>query len=190
MDKINAKGLECPKPVILIKNALKEEDSASIIVDNEVARDNIKRFGENNGYRVVVIENDEGIELQLKKEDVNNDKSSSKEEVVVLIKSDEFGTGDSKLGSLLMKSFLVSLLESDRKVKSLIFMNSGVFLTTKNEEIIEVIKSFSDRGTAVFSCGTCLDFYSLKSELRVGEITNMYSSVDALLEKGNKVIIL
>ena len=191
MEKINAKGLECPRPVILIKKALESADEAQIIVDNEVARDNVKRFGENNGFDVVVIENSDGIELQLKKRaEETEDKKAEVEEVVVLIKSSKFGEGEEKLGNILMKSFLVSLLETDKKIKSLMFMNSGVFLTTKNEEILEVLKEFDKKGVTIFSCGTCLDFYSLKEELKIGEITNMYSTVDTLVESGVKVIIL
>ena len=191
MEKINAKGLECPRPVILIKKALESADEAQIIVDNEVARDNVKRFGENNGFDVVIIENSDGIELQLKKRaEENEDKKTETEEVVVLVKSSKFGEGDEKLGNILMKSFFVSLLESGKKIKSIMFMNSGVFLTTKEGEVLEIIKEFAKKGVAVFSCGTCLDFYSLKEELKVGEITNMYSTVDALVESGVKVIIL
>ena len=67
MERINAKGLECPKPVILIKKALERGDEATILVDNEVAKNNIKKFAENNNYQVVIIENKEGIELHLKK---------------------------------------------------------------------------------------------------------------------------
>ena len=190
MKKIDARGLECPKPVILIKKALEEADQASIVVDNQVARDNVKRFGENNSCQVVIIENNEGIELQLRKNiadiDVNN--TQIIEEVAVLIKSNEFGQGDPKLGAILMKSFLVSLLESNKKIKTLIFMNKGVYLTTDNLEAIEILKEIEKKGASIFSCGTCLDFYELKAELKVGQITNMYSSVDALVENGVKVI--
>ena len=190
MKKIDARGLECPKPVILIKKALEEADQASIVVDNQVARDNVKRFGENNSCQVVIIENNEGIELQLRKNiadiDVNN--TQIIEEVAVLIKSNEFGQGDPKLGAILMKSFLVSLLESNKKIKTLIFMNKGVYLTTDNLEAIEILKEIEKKGASIFSCGNCLDFYELKAELKVGQITNMYSSVDALVENGVKVI--
>lgn len=189
MKKIDARGLECPKPVILIKKALEEVDEASILVDNEVARDNVQRFGQNAGCKVTIVENDNVTELFLKKES-DKELVGLDEEVVVLIKSSLFGEGDPKLGNILMKSFLVSLLESDKKVKALIFMNSGVELTTRNFEIIEVLKVFEEKGSVIYSCGTCLDFYDLKEELKIGLITNMYSSVELLVGGGNRVITI
>lgn len=189
MKKIDARGLECPRPVILIKKAMDEVEEASILVDNEVARDNVQRFGHNAGCKVTIVENDNGTELFLKK---GSEKVviGLEEEVVVLVKSSLFGEGDSKLGNILMKSFLVSLLESDKKVKALIFMNSGVELTTRNLEAVEVLRSFDKKGTVIYSCGTCLDFYGLKEELKIGLITNMYSSVELLVGEGNRVITI
>ena len=70
------------------------------------------------------------------------------------------------------------------------FMNSGVFLTTKEGEILEVLKEFAKKEIDILSCGTCLDFYSLKEELKIGGITNMYSTADTLTESGIKVIVL
>ncbi|KAF0091739.1 MAG: SirA3 [Fusobacteria bacterium] len=189
MKKIDARGLECPRPVILIKKAMEEAEEASILVDNEVARDNVQRFGHNAGCKVTIVENDDVTELFLKKES-EKILGDVDEEVVVLIKTSLFGEGDPKLGNILMKSFLVSLLESDKKVKALIFMNSGVELTTKNLEIVEVLKAFEEKGTVIYSCGTCLDFYGLKEDLKIGLITNMYSSVELLVGEGNKVITI
>ena len=45
MKEIDARGLECPRPVILTKKALEETDEVSILVDNLAARENVKRLG-------------------------------------------------------------------------------------------------------------------------------------------------
>lgn len=190
MKKIDARGKACPQPVILIKKAMESEEKASILVDNAIARDNIGRFAESAGYRVnSILENQDGIELFLEKGEVLSREDGSAE-VVVLIKGSHFGEGDPRLGLLLMKSFLVSLLENRKKTKALIFMNRGVELTTINTEIIEILKEFEGKGTQILSCGTCLDFYNLKDKLKIGQITNMYTSVDLLVEGNVKVITL
>jgi len=36
-------------------------------------------------------------------------------------------------------------------------------------------------GVHIFSCGTCLEYYGVKDRLRVGSVTNMYDTVDAML---------
>ena len=33
-------------------------------------------------------------------------------------------------------------------------------------------------GVEIFSCGTCLDYYQLKDKLKVGNVTNMYETVE------------
>ncbi|WP_162473932.1 sulfurtransferase-like selenium metabolism protein YedF [endosymbiont 'TC1' of Trimyema compressum] len=189
MKQIDARGLECPKPVILTKKALEETNSISILVDNEVARDNVRRFGENGGFDVTILENSKGIELFLKKIK-GLEKTTNNSPVVVLIKKDVFGDGERALGELLMKNFLTSLLESDDKIGSLIFMNKGVVLTTTSEDAIPILKDLEAQGTRIFSCGTCLDFYELKDQLKIGEITNMYSATELLLKKNIRTIII
>ena len=187
--QIDARGLDCPKPVILTKKALEETDNISILVDNEVARDNVRRFGENGGYDVTILENSKGIELFLKNKG-NNQEENDRSPVVILIKTDVFGDGEKALGALLMKNFLISLLESDDAIENLIFMNKGVMLTTTSEAALPILKDLETKGTRIFSCGTCLDFYELKDQLKIGEITNMYSATELLLEKNVRTIII
>lgn len=189
MKKIDARGLECPQPVILIKRALGESDEASIQVDNDAAVANVRRFGENGGYEVTTLEEAGYTELFLKKSMVV-EKTRDHEGVVVLIKSDRFGEGDEALGTVLMKSFLVSLLESDTPLKALIFMNRGVHLTTTEGENLEKLIEIAGKGAALYSCGTCLDFYGLKGKLLVGEVTNMYSAVELLVDPRYKTITI
>ena len=189
MKQIDARSLGCPKPVILIKKALEETDNVSILVDNEIARDNVRRFGENGGYDVTILENSKGIELFLKKTK-RLKKTTNNNPIVVLIKADVFGDGERALGELLMKNFLSSLLESDDKIDSLIFMNKGVTLTTISKDVLPILKDLEVQGTRIFSCGTCLDFYELKDQLKIGEITNMYSSTELLLRKNIRIIII
>lgn len=187
MKKIDARGLECPQPVIMTKKALEEVTEVTTVVDNEVARDNIRRFGENGGYGVTVVEGNGDIEVTLvKKED--GVASSTDEQLTVLVKTDLFGEGDPELGSLLMKNFIISLGEG-KLPKTIIFMNKGVNLTTVNEGTVEVLKELENKGVTIFSCGTCLDFYELKEGLKVGEITNMYSATEELIQSDKRIII-
>lgn len=55
---IDARGRACPEPVIMTKNALDEnpEESFDILVDVEVAVENVTRFAKNSGYKVDVEE--------------------------------------------------------------------------------------------------------------------------------------
>lgn len=97
---------------------------------------------------------------------------------VILITSDKFGTGDDKLGTALMKSYLYALTENDVKPAKMFFINSGVKLTSSGTDVLESLNALKNSGVKIYSCGTCLDFYGLKEKLLIGEITNMYSIVE------------
>ena len=57
MNKLDARGLSCPEPVIMIRKAMmSKEDSYEIIVDNVASRENVTRFANHQGYNVKVTE--------------------------------------------------------------------------------------------------------------------------------------
>jgi len=62
---IDARGRACPEPVLMTKKAMESYSCVKVLVDNVTARENIKRFAKNNGYKIDILENDEGILLTL-----------------------------------------------------------------------------------------------------------------------------
>ena len=59
MNKLDARGLSCPQPVIMIQKAmLSKEPAYQIVVDNPAARENVTRYAEHQGYQVAVTEKD------------------------------------------------------------------------------------------------------------------------------------
>ena len=69
MERIDARGLSCPQPVVLAKSCIDKKGSGEfeIIVDTGTARDNITRLAENCGWAVAVRTEGEDIVLTLKK---------------------------------------------------------------------------------------------------------------------------
>jgi len=68
MKVIDARGLSCPQPVLLTKNALASKEAAyQVLVDNSTAKENVTRFATNSGYAVSVEEKDGEFVLNLKK---------------------------------------------------------------------------------------------------------------------------
>lgn len=68
MKKIDARGLSCPEPVILIRKAMLSGDSAyEIVVDNSASRENVTRCAEHEGYKVAVTEQSGEYTLTLTK---------------------------------------------------------------------------------------------------------------------------
>jgi tRNA 2-thiouridine synthesizing protein A len=62
---VNARGLPCPQPVILTRNALPEGEPITTIVDNDAARQNVACMAEKAGAAVQVEQKDDGIYLHI-----------------------------------------------------------------------------------------------------------------------------
>ncbi len=68
MTKVDARGLSCPEPVILISQAMKSGDSSyEITVDNRVSKENVTRYAEHQGYQVSSVEADGEFTLKIQK---------------------------------------------------------------------------------------------------------------------------
>lgn len=65
---IDARGLSCPQPVLMTKQALASGGNAyQVLVDNATARENVTRFAQNAGYQVKVSQQGEDFCLDLKR---------------------------------------------------------------------------------------------------------------------------
>jgi selenium metabolism protein YedF len=100
---------------------------------------------------------------------------------LLVLDSAGLGEGEPDLGEKLMKAFLNVLLESGELPAKIIFMNSGVFLTTEGSPALEILTRYQEQGAELLSCGTCLEYYGRKEKLRVGDPTNMKDTVQAMM---------
>jgi selenium metabolism protein YedF len=107
---------------------------------------------------------------------------SGKKELMIVIRSSGFGEGEPDLGEKLLKSFLQMFLNRNTIPDLIIFLNSGIFLTTKGTPLEDIIREFESKGTEILSCGTCLDYFERRDKLVIGQPTNMKDTVDAIME--------
>lgn len=197
--KIDCRGCVCPVPVILTKKELEKPEvtEVEVIVDNAVAKENLTKLGQSLNRPVEVREENGEFTVHLgpvQKRHIPVPENSGDQEPqlrresaeVVLIRSEFLGSGDEALGKILMKGFLFTLSETLPYPKKVLFLNSGVRLTTLNPEAVENLKKLEEQGVEILSCGTCLDFYQLKDKLGVGRIANMYDIVEALKSTTDK----
>lgn len=68
MTEIDARGLSCPIPVVKTKNAMDSDPAAEIVVlvDEEVARENVSRLARSRGYDVAAESSGDGYRLVMK----------------------------------------------------------------------------------------------------------------------------
>ncbi|MCE5196257.1 MAG: sulfurtransferase-like selenium metabolism protein YedF [Negativicutes bacterium] len=191
-------GLACPQPVINTKKAL---DSLSAgqslisIVDNAAAKENVTRFAINNGCTVNVEEKNGIYSLTLTKSKSMPAAAAPPAEIpstggkVIFVRSNRLGTGSDELGSLLIKSFFYAVSQTaDYLPAKIVLINSGVKLAVTDSPVLQDLQALAAAGVEVLACGTCLDFYGLKDQLAVGQISNMYSIYEVLA--GHAVLTL
>jgi len=68
MKPIDARGLSCPEPVIMIRKAMMSKEPAyEMIVDNVTSKENVTRYAEHQGYTVSVSEKNSEYTLMMQK---------------------------------------------------------------------------------------------------------------------------
>lgn len=68
-----------------------------------------------------------------------------------------------------MKGFIDTMKVYQQLPHTIFFLNTGVKLTTVNEEVIGVLKEIEGMGVEIYSCETCLKYYDLESRFAVGK---------------------
>ena len=99
---------------------------------------------------------------------------------VVLIGSDTLGSGDEKLGVILMSSFLRLLSQRGELPKAVVMLNTGVRLAARDTETVEFVKALEDKGVKVILCRTCVEYFGLEDGLDAGTIDGMVAIQDLL----------
>ena len=194
MEKIiDCKGMACPLPVVNAKKAaerLTTGDVLTVQVDNEIAVQNLTRFAEHKGFAVsadkkaekeyAVIMTVSGDAVDGEEEEIVCAVDARRKGMLVVLSANVMGTGDSKLGSSLMKAFVFALTKQDQLPDTILCYNTGAYLTCEGADTLEDLKLLEGEGVTILTCGTCLDFYGLKEKLAVGSVTNMYDIVERM----------
>jgi len=178
---VDARGLPCPKPVVLAKRALEESAEVEVLVDSEVALSNLRRMALSMGASFEVVQGEGHAVVRLSRADACP-ASPAFGGKVLLVTSDSIGRGSDELGSVLMRTFFYALLEARPLPSKVIFVNFGVKLTTHEGQVLEHLRELERRGVEIISCGTCLDYLGLRDSLKVGSVGDMFSIAQALME--------
>lgn len=185
--------MACPVPVVTAKRALEEAagETVQVLVDPGAPRENVTRFAAGRGYLLEESAVEGGFALTISGSgaagcSVAEEKPRSGR-TVMFFASDRMGDGPEELGRLLMKNFIITLLDLAELPDRMLFVNSGVFLTTEGSEVLEALDKLGNRGVEVLSCGACLDFFHRKEKLKAGAVTNMFTIAESLMQAGSVI---
>ncbi|MCI8503087.1 MAG: sulfurtransferase-like selenium metabolism protein YedF [Dorea sp.] len=198
MITVNAMGDNCPIPVIKTKKAMQAltgPETIEVLVDNEIAVQNVTKMATASGGQVSsqkITDGEFKITVQMEgalsaEEEEAGCMPDARDNTVVVVSSDRMGEGNDELGKVLIKGFIFAVTQLDTLPKTMLFYNGGATLTAEGSDSLEDLKSLEAQGVEIMTCGTCLDYYGLKEKLQVGTVTNMYSIVETMAKAGRIV---
>lgn len=195
MLELDYQGHACPYPVVetrkqILANAGKK---LTVLVDDDVCRDNVTRLAEKMGYQTLAAATADGYRLELTPPEMPAEATALSPQTtaagatVIYCGSDRMGSGDDAFGRVLLKNFLMTQLEIDPLPAAVLFVNSGVHLVCAGSDVLDTLQALKTAGIDIASCGLCLDFYNKKDQLKVGRITNMLDIVDIQHQAGRVI---
>ena len=204
MKELDVRSLACPGPVLKLRDLLDAGERAIILhVADQLSRSNVTRFATSRGAKVaaeasgdgsfvVTITADEGAVGARPGEDeflaceVPEGLGMTGPRVVQ-VTATTMGTGDDELGALLMRSFLKTQSQLERKPDAVLFYNDGVKLCCEGSVLLDDLEALESAGVEIIACGTCLNFFELADRLRVGRVTDMLEIASRLADAGKIV---
>ena len=189
--QIDAKGKQCPLPVIEAKNAISGMTEAGIVevtVDNEIAVQNLTKMADHKGlkaksekksnqeYTVWMEVTEEFVKNNIKDGNVSSTLVTEencipdirKKKTVVVLGADHMGEGDEKLGKMLMKGFVYALTQLEELPQTILLFNSGAYLSCEGSDSVEDLKSMEAQGVEV---KRGVDTYWMSEPLRIDRKT-------------------
>jgi intracellular sulfur oxidation DsrE/DsrF family protein len=109
--------------------------------------------------------------------------------MVVMIPGNGMGHADLPLQHTLIKKYL-SLLDDQHPVPvTICFYTEGVRLVTEGSPVLALLKALEARGLELIVCRTCLEYFGIAHQVRVGRVAGMTDILDAQMQADKVVTI-
>ena len=191
MIEIDARKLECPKPVLLVKEEA-DKGTAQIraCVDNEVAAGNVTRFFESRGYTASREDGAEGIYITGKKSgEAAAVQKNGEVSTAILFTSDKIGAPSDGLGEVLMKAYIGTLTKTSTPPSAVALMNEGVKMALPEASTLDTLKELEAAGTKILICGTCTKHFGITDQITIGTISNKFEISEAVFGADKPIVL-
>lgn len=210
---VDARGLLCPKPLILVKKTLGEisvGDRLTVLLDNETACENVLRFLKDNRCQPTSGREGGAFAIQAVKPAgpvgqtpadaacspiaagspagrVAGEPGPAGRPPVLVLNQQGMGFGSEELGRLLIQACLNAVKEVKPLPSTIVFYNGGAHLACEGSPVLATLEELEKRGVRLLVCGTCLEYYDLKAKRKVGTVSNMYEIMQTLATAGTVI---
>ncbi len=110
-------------------------------------------------------------------------------ETVLLITRNGMGDAEPALQLKLLTTYFKLLDENNILPAAICFYTNGVRLVVEGSPVLDLLKSLETKGVRLILCSTCLNYYNLADQVRVGIVGGMPDIIEAQRRAG-KVITL
>jgi len=80
---------------------------------------------------------------------------------------------DRELSTTLLSNYLKLLLDEDLLPNALLFYGEGVKTVVENSPFLETLSELEKKGVNLIVCKTCLNFYGILDQIKVGKVGTM-----------------
>jgi selenium metabolism protein YedF len=189
---VDTRGLRCPQPLMLAKKALEGMGAGErlrVLIDNEISRDNLIRFLKDHGI-TPELSVDQGVYTLLLEKTAGApglgdamaycSPEGPATGPVIVLSHNGMGSGSEELGKILLQACVNTLKEVSPLPSAILCYNAGVFAVSAGAPTVPALTELVEQGVDLLVCGTCVDYFELKSKIAVGTISNMYDILQHL----------
>jgi intracellular sulfur oxidation DsrE/DsrF family protein len=110
-------------------------------------------------------------------------------DMVILITNNGMGKADETLQQTLFAKYIELLLHHTELPAALCFYTEGVKLVCEGSPVLDGLQALESKGVRLIVCSTCLNYFKLNENLKVGIVGGMGDILEAQM-KAEKVITL
>jgi len=110
-------------------------------------------------------------------------------DTVLLITRNGMGDAEPALQHKLITTYLKLLDENNILPAAICFYANGVRLVVEGSPVIDLLKSLEAKGVRLVLCSTCLNYYNLTEQVKIGIVGGMTDILEAQ-HRASKVITL
>jgi selenium metabolism protein YedF len=107
---------------------------------------------------------------------------------VLIVRSEVMGEGDPALGARILQT-MFNKLGVVQGLEAIVFYNGGVKLLAEGSNVLQALAALEQQGIDLIACGTCVDFYGLREQIKVGAIGSM-DGILSTLSRAEKTITI
>ncbi len=104
---------------------------------------------------------------------------ATQSDVVILVTRDGMGQADPELQHTLVNKYFQLLLDDGKLPGAICFYAEGVRLVCEGSPVLEQLHALEAEGVLLVVCNTCLNFYGLTDQRRVGIAGGMGDIIEA-----------